>query len=94
MNWSWDYYTETGHFRATRIIELLKTHGASRDIIMQIKLNRQSKSSGASSLCWLGRSRGKYGSYRGHSAVKWSARREAVSQIPQISVNDLYGETH
>ena len=36
LNWSWDYYTETGHFRATRIIELPKTHGASRDIFMQI----------------------------------------------------------
>ena len=56
-----------------------------------------SKSSGVSSLWWLGRRRGKHGNCWGHSAVKWSARQEPASQIPQISEYDpfdLYGETH
>ena len=56
-----------------------------------------SKSSGASSLWWLGPSRGKHGNCWGHSAVKWSVRQETASQIPQISEYDpfdLCGETH
>ena len=44
----WDYYAETGHFPATRIIELFETCDASQAIIMPIKLYRHSKSSGAS----------------------------------------------
>ena len=71
--------------------------GASRAIFMQIKLYCHSKSNGASSLWWLGRSRAKHRNCWGHSAVKWSARQEPVSQIPQISEYDpfdLYGETH
>ena len=83
--WRWDCYTEIGHFPATNIIELFETPGASRTIVMQIKLYCHSKSSGASSLCWLGHNRGKHGNWRGHSAVKWSARQEPTSQIPQIS---------
>ena len=38
-----------------------------------------------------------FGNCWGHSAVKWSARQEPASQIPQISEYDpfdLYGETH
>ena len=46
---SWDYYTETGHFPATRMIELFETPDALRAIDMQIKLYRHSKSSGACS---------------------------------------------
>ena len=42
------------------------------------KLYPHSKSSGASSLCWLGRSRGKLGNCRGHSAV------EARAENPQF----------
>ena len=76
---TWDYYTETGHFPAPRIIELFETQGASLAIVKQIKLYRHSKSSGASSLCWLGRSRGKHGNCRGHLAVKWSARWDPAS---------------
>ena len=94
---NWDYYTETGHFPATRIIELFEIPDASRAIVIPIKLYRHSKSSEASSLRWLGRSRDKHGNCRGHSAVKWSARWEPASQIPQISEPapfDLYGETH
>ena len=91
---SWDYYTETGHSPATSIIEI---SDASRAIVLPFKLYRHSKSSGASSLLWLGRSRGKHGNCRGHSAVKWSARWEPTSQTPLISEHApfyLYGETH
>ena len=97
LTYSWDYYTETDHFPANRIIELFETHGPSRAIVIQIKLYRHSKSSGASSLCWLGRSRGEHGNCRCHSAIKWSARWEPASQFPQISEHapfDLYSETH
>ena len=52
---NWDYYTETGHFPATRITELFETRDASRAIVIPIKLYRHSESSGVSSLCWLGR---------------------------------------
>ena len=97
LNSIWDFYTETGHSPATSIIEVFEIPDASRAIVMPIKLYRHSKSSGASSLCWLGRSLGKHGNCRGHSAVKWSACWEPASQIPLISEHalfDLYGETH
>ena len=93
----WDYCTETGHLPVTSINELFETLGASRAIVMHIKLYHDSKSSGTSSLCWGGRGRGKHGNCRGHSAFKWSARWEPAPQIPQISEHapfDLYGETH
>ena len=53
--------------------------------------------SGASSLCWLGWSRGKHGNCRGHSGVKWSAHQEPAAQIPQFSeysLFDLHGDTN
>ena len=106
-----DYHTETGHFPVTRIIELFEILDVSRAIIMlyptQIQgsiciVGRREHTGretvwGASSLCWLGRSRGKHGNCRGHSAVKWNTRREPASHIPQVSEHapfDLYGETH
>ena len=111
INSIWDYHTETGHFPVTRIIELFEILDVSRAIVMlyptQIQgsiyiVGRREYTGretvwGASSLCWLGRSRGKHGNCRGHSAVKWNTRREPASHIPQISEHtpfDLYGETH
>ena len=68
-----------------RITELFETPGASHFLVVQLKMYRHSKSSEASSLCWLGRTRGTHGNHRCHSAVKWDARWKPASQIPQIS---------
>ena len=70
----WGYYTATGHYSTTSIIELFENSGLPRDIVMQTKLHHHSNP-----LYWLAFSRGKHSNCRWHPVATKSVRNDLVS---------------